>query len=328
MPDDRLTQLSLFDTAERASPIRGVHHPDHLRALAERLPSRLYMGTSSWSFPGWRGLVYDRNWSQAALARRGLAAYASHPLLRSVGVDRTYYKPMSADKLTSLGDAVPEKFRFIVKAHELVTRPRLRPSTSGAKPVRNECYLQPEYVIEQVIGPCKKGLGKKAAVMVFQFPPQTTEALGGRIGFVDRLHRFLGALPRDLLYAVELRNPDLLDERYVQALTDSGACHCFNVHPNMPPIETQESLTRGAHFPALVIRWMLRRDQTYEKARKAFAPFDRLAAEDSNSRRHIAKMCLDATSEGNPAYVIVNNKAEGSAPLSIFRLAESLALSL
>jgi uncharacterized protein YecE (DUF72 family) len=30
------------------------------------------------------------------LARTGLRAYAQHPLLRSVGIDRTYYAPIQA----------------------------------------------------------------------------------------------------------------------------------------------------------------------------------------------------------------------------------------
>ncbi|MEZ6184635.1 MAG: DUF72 domain-containing protein, partial [Planctomycetota bacterium] len=60
-----------------------------LRALAARLPPTVHLGTSSWSFPGWRGVVYDREANQRELAREGLRAYAQHPLLRAVGVDRT-----------------------------------------------------------------------------------------------------------------------------------------------------------------------------------------------------------------------------------------------
>jgi hypothetical protein len=54
-------------------------------ALAARLPPGVRLGTSSWSFPGWRGLVYGGDHTEAALARDGLWAYARHPLLRAVG---------------------------------------------------------------------------------------------------------------------------------------------------------------------------------------------------------------------------------------------------
>ena len=71
-------------------------------------------------------------------------------------------------------------------------------------------------------------------------------------------------------------------------------------------------------------RWMLRRDLDYETARQRFAPFDRLAAEDPPSRRELAQLVRAASSRDQPALVIVNNKAEGSAPLSIERLAAEL----
>ena len=67
---------------------------------------------------------------------------------------------------------------------------------------------------------------------------------------------------------------------------------------------------------------MLRRDRDYEEAREDFRPFDRLAAEDKGSRTEIAKLCRE---QSKPAFVIVNNKAEGSAPLSVFKLAEEIS---
>ncbi len=90
----------------------------------------------------------------------------------------------------------------------------------------------------------------------------------------------------------------------------------------MPDVAEQSSLTAGARFPALVVRWMLRRDRDYEEAREDFRPFDRLAAEDKGSRTEIAKLCRERS---RPAFVIVNNKAEGSAPLSVFKLAEEIS---
>src|SRR4051812_15993059 len=68
------------------------------RELATALPSRLHMGTSSWHFPGWSGLVWDGTYESSVLSKRGLAAYAQHPLLRSVSIDRSFYRPLSASQ--------------------------------------------------------------------------------------------------------------------------------------------------------------------------------------------------------------------------------------
>ena len=75
-------QLGLFPDEPlpaQPSPIGPVEVDRHLTAVADRLPAGLRMGTSSWSFPGWEGIVYDRRASQSTLARRGLSAYAAHP---------------------------------------------------------------------------------------------------------------------------------------------------------------------------------------------------------------------------------------------------------
>ena len=65
--------------------------------LAAQLPPGVRLGTSSWAFPGWAGLVYDGDYAEAKLAREGLAAYAAHPFLRSVGI----YPPGSHVRLAS-----------------------------------------------------------------------------------------------------------------------------------------------------------------------------------------------------------------------------------
>jgi uncharacterized protein YecE (DUF72 family) len=204
---------------------------------------------------------------------------------------------------------VPETFRFLVKAHEALTRP-------------GEHYLDRRYALEEVIGPAVEGLGAKAGVLLFQFPPQSVRKLSGPLRFAEDLSGFLRDLPREILYAVELRNAELLTPRYLEALEESSACHCYNVHPSMPDVAEQANLTAGARFPALVVRWMLRRDRDYEEARENFRPFDRLAAEDSSSRAAIARLCRETT---RTAFVIVNNKAEGSAPLSVFKLAGEIS---
>ena len=48
----------------------------YVRALAAAMPPLLRFGTSSWNFPGWRGLVYAADAPAKHLSRHGLGAYA------------------------------------------------------------------------------------------------------------------------------------------------------------------------------------------------------------------------------------------------------------
>src|SRR5256885_16118940 len=117
-------QLQLFPGLAETEPARGVGLapvPEEGAELGEVLPPGILLGGSTWSFPGWAGLVYDRKYSESRLAQEGLAAYARHPLLRAVGVDRTHYAPVEATDLAAYAAAVPEGFRFLVKAHEACT---------------------------------------------------------------------------------------------------------------------------------------------------------------------------------------------------------------
>ena len=318
-------QLRLFPEASTAPPPPGVGPasvPDHVRRLAARLPRGVRLGTSSWSFPGWDGLVYDRPASEESLARAGLAAYAEHPLLRTVGLDRTYYRPIPAEQFRAYAEAVPGDFRFLVKADRLLTSP-LDPDPHGARG-RNARYLDPGYAAAEVIGPMIEGLGRKAGVLLFQFPPIPPNLVGGRAAFLRRVERFLSALPQGPLYAIELRTPAFLNDSYAAALDALGAAHCFNVHPSMPPLERQLQVVQPFYQPALVVRWMLHSGLQYEAARERYQPFDRIVDADPVSRERIATTVLEVVLAERPAFVIANNKAEGSAPLSLLHLAERI----
>jgi hypothetical protein len=97
------------------------------------------------------------------------------------------------------------------------------------------------------------------------------------------------------------------------------------VHPASAPLERQLEILHPFQQPTLVVRWMLGGGLEYAAAKERYAPFDRLVDEDLASRELIARTVLDAALAEREAYVVANNKAEGSAPLTVFRLAERVA---
>lgn len=320
-------QLALFDFGPEPGPERGgvgaAPQTEEVEALGRRLPGGVYLGGSTWSFPGWAGLVYDRSWSPARLAREGLAAYARHPLLRGVGVDRTHYAPVEAMELAAYREQVPEDFRFLVKAHEACTLARFPEHAryGAARGQENTLFLDPKYAADQVVAPFVEGLGPEAGALLFQFAPQS---LGSPASFAERLEAFLGALPRGPVYAVELRNRELLTAEYGDALAGVGACHCHNVHARMPDIRAQARLVGSHRGPMTVIRWLLGPGMTYEEAGRRYAPFNRMAAPDLTNRRAVADLAREAVAAGRPFLCTINNNAEGCAPLSAVELAKEI----
>jgi uncharacterized protein YecE (DUF72 family) len=321
-------QLALFAFEPVPEPEkRGVEaaaQPEEIQALGRELPREIHLGGSTWSFPGWAGLVYDRAYSTSKLAREGLAAYARHPLLRGIGVDRTHYAPVEAGELARYREAVPDGFLFLVKAHEVCTLARFPDHAryGAQRGQENALFLDSTYTADQVVAPFFEGIGG-AGALLFQFAPQ---ALGSPAVFAEQLHAFLAALPRGPVYAVELRNRELITAEYGDALAAAGACHCHNVHPRMPDIRAQARLAGTEGGPMTIVRWLLGAGMTYEEAGRMYAPFNRLAAPDPASREAVADLGRAAVAGERPFLCTINNNAEGSAPLSVVELAREIVM--
>jgi uncharacterized protein YecE (DUF72 family) len=317
-----------------------------LRELAARIPRSVHLGTSSWAYPGWRGLVYAPRAPAASLARDGLAAYAAWPLVRTVGLDRAFYASPSSEEYRALAELVPAGFRFTVKAEQRCVRPDLGPdgttfgSTSASRGagIANPHFLDPSFAVDVVLRPAIEGLGDRLGPVVFQFPPLDLSArgsLGGVASFLSRLEQFLVAvrarLPSDpgVTLAVEVRNRDFFAvdavARYAGCLEAGGAVHGFLAHPTVPAISAQRDAFAGRapDRGAIVVRWMLRGNFSYEGAASAFEPYDALRAPDPATRAEIVSL-LASASPARPAFVVCNNKAEGCAALSVRALAEEV----
>ena len=244
-----------------------------------------------------------------------------------MGIDRTYYAPLRASDFATYAGAVPDDFRFLVKAWDGLLLERFpRHERYGASAGEaNPHFLDAARATDVMIGPVLDGLGAKLGVMLFQFTPGRRGVFADAPAFAERLHTFLAALPRGPLYAVELRTPTLLTADYVAALADGGATHGFTVHPAMPDLASQHAVVAPvSDTRPLVVRWMLHAGLRYEQAAQRFAPFAQLALEDRPSRVAIAELVGRAAAMGRESMVIVNNKAEGSAPLSVAKLAQEI----
>lgn len=329
----RRQQLDLFGnlTPPPARPRVAAVAPDAeaVRA-AQALPALLRLGTSSWSFPGWQGIVYRERHSDALLSRDGLAAYAQHPLLRTVGLDRTHYAPLSAAELRRHAGQVPADFRFVVKAHEWCTLLRFpdHPRYGTRRDGDNPHFLDADYATREVVEPVMTGLADRLGVMLFQLAPQSFQAIGGDGALLDRLHAFLRGLPRGPQYAIEVRNASLLGAQYAALLRDTGAVACLSAMPRMPSLAEQWQATQAASGTQLLIRWLLHATQRYESAVERYKPFDRLVDEDPATRGEVAELIARALAARQPVLTVINNKAEGCSPLSVFRLATAVAARL
>lgn len=318
-----------------ARPKAGVEPivpPAPVADLAASLPRNLHMGTSSWSFPGWKEIVWGGDYAENRLAKEGLAAYARHPLLRSVSIDRSFYRPLSASQYAAYAAQVPDDFRFVVKAPSVITDVLVR-AEDGRGMQDNPAFLSRELALSEFVQPALDGLGHRIGALVFQLSPLPAAWIARLPEVFDRLESMLASLPDirttapGAAVAVEVRNPEFLTRDFAELLRRNRATYCLGLHSKLPPIEEQIPLLRALWPAPLVCRWSLHRKHGaygYEEAKNLYEPFDKLADPDPATREALAGVMAGTIGAGLPAYVTINNKAEGSAPLSVAALAAAV----
>lgn len=308
-----------------------------LQALAAALPARVRLGTSSWTYPGWAGLVWDTEYPETLLSKEGLRAYGQHPLMRSVSVDRSFYRPLTQDQYARYAAQVPDDFRFVVKAPSHVTDALVRGEDGrGLQP--NPAFLDPALATQDFVAPALAGLGHKVGALVFQLSPLPRHLLHNLPLVLQRVRQLLLAQPAlqptapDGVLALEVRDPQWLDKPFVHdlaaVLREAGATWCLCLHAKMPRLEAQLPLLRLLWPGPMVCRWNLNPlhgAYGYEDAQREYSPYDRIHDVDQDTRELLVKTMAGIAGAGQNVYVTISNKAEGCAPLSVRALAEGLA---
>ena len=283
--------------------------------------SRVRVGTSSWAYEGWQGLVYHRSYPKSRISQDTLAEYSAYtvdgePLFSTVGVDHSFYRPAGAKQLAHYAEQVPEQFRFCSKVWEEITIPTYanlpRYGAKAGKP--NPRFLDTGAFLDLVLAPTQAGLGEKMGPLMFEFQRWGTDPAT----FLDALDRFLGRLPSGPSYATEVRNPAILGPRYRDILRTHGVAHLYNHWTAMPPLSDQHrAMDNTFTAPFVVVRLLTPLGLAYEKAVVRYRPYDRIVQVQPRMRQDTVALVRQAATEGKSVYVLVNNRAEGCAPQTI-----------
>ena len=158
--------------------------------------TRLWTGTSGFSYKEWKGSFYPEKLS----ANRMLEYYSRR--LSSVEINNTFYRLPRAEMLEKWAAQVPEDFAFVLKASRRITHmARLK---DAGDPL--------EYLTRTAVG----ALGDRLGPILFQLPPYLHVD-------VARLRDFLAIVPDDVRAAFEFRHDSWFVDDVYQALADHGA---------------------------------------------------------------------------------------------------------
>jgi uncharacterized protein YecE (DUF72 family) len=170
--------------------------------------SGILYGTSSWSTAGWVGPFYPSGTRPADF----LAAYAGQ--FGTVEADVTYYRVPSESMVAGWARNTPDGFVIAAKFPRSVVHCGDGPRPDGSR------LLVPSEVGQDALQFCETMalLGDKCGPLVLQFPYFNKSVFPSQEPFLERLDEFLDGLPKELRYAVEVRNKGWLGRPLTELL--------------------------------------------------------------------------------------------------------------
>ena len=160
------------------------------------MAGRLYVGTSGFAFPEWKGVFYPEGMRDKDM----LAYYASR--LPSVEINYTFRRSPAEKTMVTWREVTPDGFMFTLKAHQRITHTlRLRDAGEAVGLFLEKARL----------------LGDRLGCALFQCPPTLKYDR-------DLLEGFLRTLPPELRAALEFRHASWEEAKPI--LAERGVAWC------------------------------------------------------------------------------------------------------
>lgn len=158
----------------------------------------LYVGTSGYSYPQWKGRFYP----DQLPANQTLEFYGRQ--FRTVEINNTFYRMPTVSQLSDWAERVPANFRFAIKAPQQITHI-----------LRLKHVERPLAFLMQVT----EVLKNRSGPILFQLPPNLKKDL-------PRLKDFLKLLPPGKQVAMEFRHASWFDEDVLDLLRGHQIALC------------------------------------------------------------------------------------------------------
>lgn len=279
----------------------------------------LRIGTCSWKFPSWYGLVYP-----APKGINYLEWYAQH--YDTVEIDRWFWSLFGEDSLglPKLADveeyrrSVPDSFVFTVKAPNSITLTHLYRKAKADPLVENPHFLSPALsrTFLSRLDPLDNTLGP----VMFQFEYLNRQKMASQSRFQELFGAFTAQLPTGYQYGLEVRNAKYLNHSFFEFLLGNQLCPVLLEGYWMPSItDVYERWHSLIHRQEIIVIRLLGPDRQ-EIEKETGKRWDRIVAPKDEELAAIVEMVENLLARGPDVYLNVNNHYEGSAPLTIERI--------
>jgi uncharacterized protein YecE (DUF72 family) len=295
----------------------------------------LRIGTCSWKYDSWEGLVYSPGSAESYLAQ-----YARS--FDTVEIDQWFWSLFDSPTprlpeptvVAEYAASVPPEFRFTIKVPNSITLTHhysKRNPTFGrtsmealrGKSSKQPLRLNPHFLSRELFAAFLQrieALHSRVGALIFQFEYLNRQKISSQAEFQERFGEFAAAIACPLPCAVEIRNPNFLNEGYFGFLEACGYAPCLlqgYYMPDLPQVLRvhEEQLLRR---PLLVLR--LHGPDRQGMDALSEGRWDRVLAPKDEEIEELNGIIARAPARGLDIYLNVNNHYEGSAPLTIAKI--------
>lgn len=312
------------ETKAGPPPAGGLPRAVALRERLGRLAERgVYIGTSSWKYPGWLGQVYTQEryeargkFSERKFNQECLAEYAT--VFPTVCGDFAFYQFPTAATWERIFSQVPTGYKFSLKIPEDVTVERFPdlPRYGKRAGQDNPHFMDASLLEERLLAPLDR-YRQQLGVLIFEFGTIRRRPMSESGAFADGLDHMFSRLPVNAFkFSVEVRNPNYLESgtEYLDCLRNHGVAHCFNSWTRMPSLAEQMRIPGAFTAKHAAVRALLRPGRKYQEAVDQFSPYEKVQdpyPEGRDALSELIKRCVP--DDELDVFVFVNNRFEGSA---------------
>ena len=273
------------------------------------------IGTCSWKYDSWKGIVYP-DFGEFDY----LEEYSKH--YNTVEIDQ-WFCSLNNDKallpkpdvVEGYNETTPEDFKFTIKMPNSLTLTHPYKSTTP-----NPYFLSSE-LMESFIHSIEP-IVDKVGVLMFQFEYLNKQKMDSLAKFIDQFQKFRNTIDKSIPIGIEIRNPNYLKEEYFQFLKENNIAHVFLQGYYMPSITEVFNNFKGLLTNTTVIRLHGSDRKGIEAESKSI--WNNIIHPKDEALKEIIEIINSLTARDSNLYLNVNNHYEGSAPLTIKKIEKLL----
>lgn len=283
--------------------------------------AQLRIGTCSWKYDSWKGLVYSDSANPNYLKE-----YSQK--FNTVEIDQWFWSLFQGKKIAlpranvvaAYGASVPDDFKFTIKMPNSISLTHYYNRDAEGDLVENPYFLSTE-VLDNTLNNFW-GIKEKIGFLMFQFEYLNKQKMPTLEVFMEKLKTFFANTDKDYNYAIEIRNPNYLKKEFFEFLKENKIAPVLLEGYYMPPVE--ETIERYLDYFEQNVIIRLHGPDRAGIEKKTKKVWDKIVEPRDLSLLRLVVKLKELLSKEIDIYLNVNNHFEGSAPLTIEKIIKLL----